>query len=76
MKAIAIYSEIILLDEKIYKNILICDISYKLLWFSKRLRIWFEKINGFIKIYDGIRYLKLLVHISNDDVCDKRLYCT
>ena len=76
MKAIAIYSEIILLDEKIYKNILICDISYKLLWFSKRLRIWFEKINGFIKIYDGIRYLKLLVHISNDDVCEKRLYCT
>ena len=34
MKAIDIYSEIILLDEKIYKNILICDISYKLLWFQ------------------------------------------
>ena len=42
---------------------------------SKRLRIWFEKINGFIKIYDGIRYLVLLVHISNDDICEKRLYC-
>ena len=43
---------------------------------SKRLRIWFEKINQFIKIYDGIRYLVLLVHISNDDICEKRLYCT
>ena len=39
---------------------------------SKRLRIWFEKINGFIKIYDGIRYLALLVHISNDDICEKK----
>ena len=26
---------------------------------TKSLRIWFEKINGFIKIYDGVRYLVL-----------------
>ena len=24
---------------------------------AKPLRIWFDKIDGFIKIYDGIRYL-------------------
>ena len=26
---------------------------------SKPLGIWFEKIDGFIKIYNGIRYLVL-----------------
>ena len=26
---------------------------------AKPLRIWFKKIDGFIKIYDGIRYLIL-----------------
>ena len=52
----------ILLDEKSHKiseNILIYDISYKTFMGGKPLRIWFEKIDGFIKIYDGIRYLVL-----------------
>ena len=40
----------ILLDEKLYKNILIYDISYKIFMGSKALRIWFDKINRFIKI--------------------------
>ena len=26
---------------------------------AKPLHIWFEKIDGFIKMYDGIRYLAL-----------------
>ena len=51
----------ILLDEKSYKNryenILIYDISYKIFMVAKPLRIMFDKISGFIKIYDGIKYL-------------------
>ena len=36
---------------------LIYDILYKTFMGAKPLHIWFEKIDGFIKIYDGIRYL-------------------
>ena len=52
----------ILLDEKSYKthgNILIYDISCKTFMGAKPLHIRFETIDGFIKIYDGIRYLVL-----------------
>ena len=49
----------IFLHEKSYENILIYDISYKTFMSSKQLHIWFDKINGFIRIYDGIRYLVL-----------------
>ena len=52
----------ILLNEKSYKtyeNILICDVSYKTFMGSKPLRIRFDEIDGFINIYDGIRYLVL-----------------
>ena len=50
----------ILIDEKLYQNILIYDISYKTLIGLKRLPIRFSKIDGFIKIYDGSKYLVLL----------------
>ena len=43
----------ILIDEKSQENILIYDISYKTLIGSKPLHIRFNKINGFIRIYDG-----------------------
>ena len=49
----------ILLDKKsykTYKNILIYDILYKTFMGSKPLRIRFDEIDEFIKIYDGIRY--------------------
>ena len=36
------------------------DISYKTLTGAKPLRIRFDKIDGFIGIYDGTRYLVLL----------------
>ena len=49
----------ILIDEKSHKNILIYDISYITLIGSKPLRIRFDKTDGFIKIYDGTRYLIL-----------------
>ena len=50
----------ILLKEKIYKNILIYYISCRIFMCSKPLRIWFNKIDRFIKIYNGIRYLVLV----------------
>ena len=48
------------IDEKSHKNILIYDISYKTLIGPKLLRIRFDKIDRFIRIYDGSRYLVLL----------------
>ena len=36
------------------------EISYKTFMGAKPLRIRFDEIDGFIKIYDGIRYLVLL----------------
>ena len=41
---------------KTYENILIYEISYKTIMGAKPLHIWFNKINEFIKNYDGIRY--------------------
>ena len=60
----------ILLDEKLCKekneNILIYDISYKTSTSAKPLRIRYNKIDGFIKIHNKIRYLVLF-----DEWCDK-----
>ena len=44
----------ILIDEKLYENI-----SYKILVSDKSLRITFHKIDGFITVYYGTRYLVL-----------------
>ena len=52
-------SDNILMNEKSYENILVYDISYKTLIGAKLLRIRFEKINGFIRVYDQTRYLVL-----------------
>ena len=38
------------------------------------MRIRFDKIDRFIKIYDGIRYLVLLVHSWYDEICDSIKY--
>ena len=51
--------KIYILDQKSYKNILIYNISYKTLIGAKSLRIRFDKVNGYIRIYDGNRYLVL-----------------
>ena len=45
----------ILIDKKWHKNVLIYDISYKTLIIPKSLRIRCNKIDGFIRIYDGNR---------------------
>ena len=52
-------SDNILMNEKSYESILVYDISYKTLIGAKLLRIRFEKINGFIRVYDQTRYLVL-----------------
>ena len=49
--------ENILIDEKSYENIFVYIISYKTLIDAKPLRIRFDKINGFIRVYDETRYL-------------------
>ena len=47
----------ILIDEESHENILIYEISYKTLIGLTPLRIRFDKIDGFIKISDGTKYL-------------------
>ena len=42
--------------------------------YSKPLRIWFDKTDGFFKIYNGVRYLVLLVHCWYDEICDRIKY--
>ena len=49
----------ILLDEKSYENILVYSILYKKFMDAKPLRIRFNKVDGIIKIFNGIRYLEL-----------------
>ena len=61
----------ILIDEKSHENILIYDISYKTLIGSKPLRIRFDKIDGFIRIYDGTRYLTLFGFEKIDATYDR-----
>ena len=68
----------ILLNGKLYeekfKNILIYDISYKTSMGAKPLRVRFNKIDGFIKIHNNIRYLVLFDYSYCDKVCDKIKY--
>ena len=45
------------IDKKSYENILVYNNLYKLLVDSKPLCIRFNKIDGFIRVYDGTRYL-------------------
>ena len=50
---------------------MICDISYKNFMDSIPLRIRFNKIYRFIKIYDGSRYLALIDYGWCDNVWDR-----
>ena len=53
---------------------MIYDISYKTLIGPKPLLIRFDKIDGFIRIYDGTRYLTLLGSGTYDAICDRIRY--
>ena len=48
-----------LIDEKSYKNILAYNILYKNVIGARPLRIRFDKIDGFIRVFDGTRYFGL-----------------
>ena len=68
----------ILIDEKSYKNILIYNISDKTLLGAKSFRIRFDKIDGFIRVYDGTRYSRYLILLGAGkyDFIYKRIeYC-
>ena len=49
----------ILIDERSYEYILIYNISYNTLIGAKSFRIRFDKVEEFIRVYDGTRYLVL-----------------
>ena len=48
-----------LIDKQSYENIFLYNISYKTLIDVKPLHIRVDKIDGFIRVYDGTRYLVL-----------------
>ena len=62
------------MDEKSQENILIYYISYKTLIGSKLLQISFDEIDGFIRIYDGTRYLTLFGSEKYDNIYKKIRY--
>ena len=64
----------ILIDEKSYENILVYSIWYKSLIDFKPLRIRFDKIYGFICVYDGARYLVLFRNEKYDSICKRIRY--
>ena len=47
----------ILIDKKSYENILVYNNLYKILVDSKPLCVRYKKTDGFIRVYDGTRYL-------------------
>ena len=49
----------LLIDERSYKYRSVYDISYKTLIGAKTLRVTFDKVDRFIRVYDGTRYLVL-----------------
>ena len=49
----------IFIDERWYENILVYNNSYKSLIDSMPLRITFDKVDGFIRVYDGTEYIVL-----------------
>ena len=56
----------ILINEKSCENIFVNNISYKTLMGAKPVRIVFDDVNGFVRVYDGTRYLVLF----GDEKCD------
>ena len=57
--------------ENSYENILICDISYKTFMGVNASHIRYNKVDGFIKIYDGTRYLVLFGPERYDAIYDR-----
>ena len=64
----------ILIDGKSYENILLYNISCNSLIDSKPLRIKLDKIDGFIRVYDGTKYLVLFGSEKYDSVYNRIRY--
>ena len=46
------------------------DILYKTFMCAKPLRVWFDKVCGLNKVYDGTKYLVLFCPERYDDIYD------
>ena len=68
------YFDNILINEKSYKNILVYNISYKNLIGTKPFCIRFDKVDVFIRIFDGTRYLALFGGEKNDFIYNRIRY--
>ena len=66
----------ILIDEKPFENIFVYNIWYKRFIDSKSLRISFDKIDAFIRVYDGTTYLVLLGNKKYDSIYNRIRYLT
>ena len=64
----------ILINEKSNKNVLVNDISNKNLFGSKPLPIRFNEVDGFIRVYDGTRYLTLFGSEIYDAIYNRTRY--
>ena len=67
-------SDHILIDEKSCKNILVYDISHKILFGSKPFRIRFDEVYGFIRVYDRIKYWVLFAPEKYDVIYNRIRY--
>ena len=64
----------ILIEEQSHENILIYEISDKTLTGPKPLRVRFDKVDGFIRIYDRTTYLKLFGSEKYDAIYNRIRY--
>ena len=72
---VQVFILVILLDEKLYKNISVYDISNKTTTDPKPLRIRLDKIDGFVRIRgDEFRHLVLLNNGLFDKFCEEIKY--
>ena len=62
------------IDNESYKNILVYNISCKSLIDAKPLCVRFEKKDGFIRVYDGARYLVLFGSEKYDFIYNRIRY--
>ena len=60
-----------MIDKNSHENILIYNISYETLIGQKPMWIRFDKIDGFIRIYDKTRYLPLFGFEEYDAIYDR-----
>ena len=63
-----------LTDETSYENFLVYNVSYKTLLDAKPLWIIFDKIDGFIRVYDGTRFVVLFGSEKYDFICNRIRY--